>query len=159
MLFRSTFVLAASALISAAGALPAMAIDLTGTWEGKSKCEIVDRSTGEVFAQHLESTLRISQSGPEDFVAHINGRSVAHGVLVEDATNPGKARGLFTECGVSGDPSGENAIVRIQQAVTNSEGGGKLRAEAIFSDSGSFAGCAFSYKRASMVDPNLGTCP
>jgi hypothetical protein len=141
--------------------LPSLAIDLTGTWEGKYTCKGFE---GEKFSFTVVGTLEITQTGA-DLALRVAGVDEYNGVAIDDARKPETAgTAYFVHCGTSDVPGtglggfDETGFAKLK---ANASGGGSFKAttNAFFSEAPIGAGnCKFSFKRTSTDDPGVLAC-
>jgi hypothetical protein len=151
----------ASLLAPAALAPPVHAIDLTGTWAGKWRCQGFD---GDKFTStNNESTLLITQVGNVISASIDGGEFLYNGGAIDETAHPiTKGEAALVQCGTDNLPfAGEEAeIVRASAKVNPDNGSGKLKGisalESAFPD---VLICKYSYKRTDTADPAVPLCP
>lgn len=154
----------AFALILLLIAPPLHAFDATGTWEGQYSCKELD--DGEKFTFKMKpSTLLITQSGSTVF-SSLDGDSFHYdGFAIDDLKKPGeKGEILLVDC-ASDDDAGAGFAEMIRAVVKTKPN--KITASfsgvSVFQDVTpgflTFGSCKYKFKRTSLTNPNVGSCP
>ena len=85
--------------------IPAAALDLTGTWEGKMTCTALAFGAKDKFT--FAGTLMITQVGDTLAVGTAAGGDASYeGIAVADLTKPEKGEAGLAHCGTDDDLSG-----------------------------------------------------
>jgi hypothetical protein len=150
-----------SLLASTALAPRVHAVDLTGTWTGKWKCQGFDG--GKFTSTNNASTLLITQIGNVVSANMDGGEFLYNGGAIPETANPDtKGEVAFVQCGTDNLPfAGEEAeILRAKVKADPDNGSGKLKGisvlESAFPD---VLTCKYSYKRTATADPAVPACP
>jgi hypothetical protein len=145
----------AAVLISVTAAMPASAIDLTGTWEGKLRCtflldgESIDRDVAEV-------QLLISQSA-DDLNLLVFGFFRANGRVAADVSNPAKGMMSLVTCGSSS--AGTGFVTGVAQAKVGLGTSDTLKGSVTTDIADLMSSCSISMKRTSTAEPGVPDCP
>jgi hypothetical protein len=148
-------------LVLCAGASPAGAFDLTGTWQGRWTCKGFD---GEPFAiVNLDSSMVVTQVGGVVTVDIDVGSLVYNGEAIDDALKPAeKGEVVLLQCGTDDVPltTTEGEIVRATARTRIGRTKAMFRAVSIFEDHlGGVGTCRYSYKRLDTLDLGVPACP
>jgi hypothetical protein len=144
----------------ALAAQPAVALDLTGTWEGKFKCSVFDGAT-EKFTQPGE-ILRITQQG-DDLNVEWAGVADLTGLAIADVKSPDtKGAAALADCETSADlengPYSEIAVLSAK--INRAKAKGSLKGTSIWSpDADAVGDCKWKFKLVDASDPGALGCP
>jgi hypothetical protein len=145
---------------------PALAFDLTGTWQGKASCKGL--ADGETFKRSkFEVSAGVSQSG-RDVNINFAGLSFvtgASGIAVPSSKKPEKGELGFVSCGTEPEPI-FGVTGRAKVATTPSKGTGTIKFTAVVAgkDIGDLGvndavfTCTGAMKRTATADPAIGGC-
>jgi hypothetical protein len=147
---RSPVCILAVATLVALGVTPAVAADLTGTWEGTLKCttyehgDVPERETNDL-------TARITQSGTRMNLVFEGFLPLAPGLVFDIGASPDAAAFAFGTC--PGEPSG-----RLGSGKANGE---RIKGEvtAIGGMASRIVECTFKLRRTDTADPGVTDCP
>jgi hypothetical protein len=151
---RFTLLLAAALL-----AVPAGAIDLTGTWEGTFNCTEFDGEKDK-FSQKGEILL-ITQVGN---VLNIDwsGSPIA-GITIDDVKKPDeKGAAALVDCETTTDlTTGYAELANLTAKVNRPKGKGSLKGTSVYTQDGDSVGtCKWKFKLMNLADPLVpATCP
>ena len=152
---------AATLLVGATAlAQPAVAaLDLTGTWQGKSKCDAFDGAKFTVV--HDAETLLINRTTPlvatYQVVFAIDGGFQSLGIVYTDLKNPDKKAQMgFVECSTTTDPA-TDANNQVGRAFVTAGKAPKatLKWTSTFENGSVIGTCKGTYKRIDQVVPSL----
>jgi hypothetical protein len=128
----------------------AMAVDLTGTWEGKLKCK------GQ---SALHSTLVISQSGTDlNVIGTVT--DIVHefdGVAITQAESPTQGVAVMMGC-LSGVEPFSLLMINTKTGVNPQTGDGKIKGTWLSAGSSGTSTCQVTYKRVDVIDQSVGGC-
>lgn len=156
-------------LLFAAATIPAAyAFDATGTWEGRYKCS--ESFDGESSSFKEVGVMEISQVGDELRVSVDSGEFRYTGLIINDANKPDrKAQAGLVGCTTTSSVVGlhESEIIRVRltgQSNSPSNPNALLRGRSVYTgvwtDDEKYVGdCTWQYKRTSLADPGVGSCP
>jgi hypothetical protein len=149
-----------SLIIAAAfAAVPAGAIDLTGTWVGTFNCAEFDGEKHK-FSQKGEILL-ITQVG-NALNIDWGGNPIA-GIAIDDIKKPDdKGAAALVDCDTTTDPtSGYSELANLKAKVNRPKGKGSLKGTSVYTQDGSATGqCKWSFKLENTADPLVpATCP
>lgn len=142
-------------------AAPGLALDLTGTWDGKWSCTGFD---GTKFSTRGEtSILKITDLGGNAARASIDDFYFYNVGIIPDAKKPDESGGAaLVECGTDDAPlaGSEAEIMRAKVKLKLGTDKGAFTGASIFEDElGSVGTCTYSYKRRDPIDPVVPACP
>lgn len=140
--------------------IPAFALDLTGTWQGKEVCLRLNDDDNVEAKLKGEATVEITQSGSDLNVTFVGDFLVAvmNGAALAYAGNPNAGRAAMYRCGASTTISMTAAF----KAKSSPSGTGTLDGTANVVGHGTgntIATCKYSLKRISTANPNQPPCP
>jgi len=142
-------------------AVPAGAIDLTGTWEGSFSCSEVDSGVKFKFTLKGE-VLFITQVGSALNVQNLGFADIA-GVAIDDASKPNeKGAVAMIDCDTATDPTtGYGELANLRAKVNRAKGKGSLKGTSVYTSSGDTVGqCKWNFKLTDTADPGVAaTCP
>ena len=155
---RFTLLLAAAALV----AVPAGAIDLTGTWEGSFNCSEFDgvkfkftEKNEILLITHVGNALNIDWDG----------KPIA-GIAINDASKPDeKGAAALVDCRTTTDPTtGYAELASLTAKMNRLKGKGSLKGTSVYTGSGvmlDWVGtCKWKFKLIDLADPAVpATCP
>lgn len=146
--------------------------DLTGTYEGKFKCQWVNAPDGSTdSAVTNPSTVQItritSAGNTGSFAASIDGVLYSLRTIDQGSADNGRGKGVgaFVLCGSDDDAYlGNTEIEAIKFNVDANAGTGKIKKSGIFNyaggpDSGTLGTCQGKWKRVDTADPGVQPCP
>ena len=148
-------------LIAAAAfaAVPASAIDLTGTWEGSFNCSEFDGEKHK-FSQKGE-VLLITQVGDMLNIAW-DGDPLA-GIAINDANKPDqKGAAALIDCDTTTDPTtGFAELAYLLAKIDRLKGKGSLKGTSVLTGSGVYVGmCKWKFKLVNPANPVVPpACP
>jgi hypothetical protein len=134
----------------------AVAVNLTGTWEGEAKC--TGFFNGAKIKDTFSGIMGITQTGTDlnmDFLGLYNG------FIIDDAAKPDKqGQGSFIFCSTVAEPlEGLNEIGHITLAKTNGDKG-TFKATSVFTFADTTVEtCKWNFKRIDTADPGVLPCP
>lgn len=150
------------ALLPLCTSLPAVALDLTGTWTGRFVCSEFDGAKGK-FPE--DATLLISQNGNDLNILWVDVGNYS-GVAIPDQRKPdAKGEAKMVECDTDADMfDGYDELARLRAKVNRNRGSGSLKGESFYAPNAPVAGlvagsCKWSFKRTDTADPAAGACP
>ena len=148
-------------LIAAAAfaAVPAGAIDLTGTWVGTFNCSEFDGEKHK-FSQKGE-VLLITQVGT---MLNIDwGGDPIAGIAIDDLNKPNeKGAAALVDCDTTTDPTtGYSELANLTAKMNRPKGKGSLKGTSTYTQDGDVTGqCKWNFKLMSTADPLVpATCP
>ena len=145
-------------LAAAFVAVPAGAIDLTGTWEGTFNCSQFD-GVKDKFSQKGEILL-ITQVGN---VLNIDwGGSPIAGIKIDDVNKPAeKGAAAIIDCDTTTDlTTGYAELANLTAKVNRAKGKGSLKGTSVYTQDGDSTGqCKWSFKLVNLADPGATGCP
>jgi hypothetical protein len=156
---RSALVLIAVLLSGAIPASPAAAVDLTGTWTGKTVCKVY---VGTSFtAKITDQTVIITQSGTDLNMERTPSGFPYDGKVVNDTKKPTtKGQASFTLCSTTPDNHAINELGRITKiAVKVGAVKATFTAVSFQANITSVETCTWKYKRTDATDPAVPGCP
>lgn len=137
---------------------PALAVDLTGVWEGGFKCREYD-GTKYKFAQ-TDETLLITQTGNALAIEWLGAADI-QGVVVNDFKKPGtKGVASVIDCDTNTDlTSGYAEMGNLTATVDREKGKGKLKGVGVYTSDGDYIGeCKWKFTLVSLEDPAASGC-
>jgi hypothetical protein len=141
-------------------AVPAGAIDLTGTWEGTFKCTEVDSGVKQKLTDRNE-LLAITQVGNVLSVDWVGVAPLA-GFVIDDVKKPTeKGAAAIIDCETTTDlTTGYAELANLQANVKSAKGTGKIKGTSTYTRDGDTTGqCKWSFKRIDTADPVAAGCP
>lgn len=145
-------------LAAAFVAVPAGAIDLTGTWQGNFNCTEFD---GVKFKfSEKGQVLLITQVGSALNVAW--GTNPLAGIAIADAKKPDeKGAAAIVDCDTTTDlTAGYAELANLQAKVNRPKSKGSLKGTSVYTGSGGYVGqCKWSFKLINLSDPGVAGCP
>lgn len=162
---RNAAALALALLVAA----PALADDLTGTYEGKLTCTSNAAADGVKTTSKLDSVLEITQVQIEGNVIQLHARIddvlyASRGIAVKGLES-GKGVGDFVRCGSNDDASlGNTEIQHYKFGANDANGKGSIKTNGLrnltdgIQGTGELGSCKGSWKRVSVVDPAIPAC-
>jgi len=151
---RITVILVTAAL----AAVPASALDLTGTWAGSFKCLEFNGSLSKYRVD--DATFLISQAGTTLKITWV-GEIPLGGLVVADASKPDTAGfASFVHCDTDADlTTGFSELAVVQVKVNRDKGKGSLRGLGQYTSDGSTIGaCTIKLKLTDTADPGGAGC-
>jgi hypothetical protein len=143
--------------------IPAMAADLTGTWEGTVRCQGFIQGQPKASFSVKDVQFQISQSGRDLNLQVVNPLTLQSnyfdGLVVDDGVHTLKGEAALLEC-TSGVESIGGAMIRAKVS-TDLSGKGRLGGTlfAVDSDPTEELGtCKFTLKRVDTADPSVPGC-
>jgi len=150
----------------------AVTADLTGTYQGKFKCQWVNAPDGSTETVTTNpSTVEISRVTSDgntgSFNASIDGVLYSLRTIDQGSSDNGRGKGVgaFVFCGSNDDAyTGNTEIEGIRFTVDANAGTGKIKKSGIFNyagapNTGSIGTCQGKWKRVSTTDPGILPCP
>jgi hypothetical protein len=143
-------------------AIPAGAVDLTGTWIGSFSCTRFVDGIKEKFTTKNE-VLLISQSGSQLNVEWV-GFADQEGIAINDARNPDeKGAVALIDCETTtdlSDPMSYAELANLQVKVSRAKGKGTIKGLSVHSEDGDITGqCKWNFKLMDLADPDAAGCP
>lgn len=137
----------------------ALAVDLTGTWEGEAVYK--GFFNGEKFKDTYSGAALITQSGADlnlDFLGYRY-----NGGIINDAKKPDqKGEGSFVFCGTTADPLGDyNEAGHLKVQITPKKSTFKATSVFTVASSGEIvdvATCKWTFTRTNTADPGVPDC-
>lgn len=148
-----------AAVFLGASTTPALAVDLTGTWEGKAVC--TGFFNGAKFKETFPGNVLITQSGGDLNMEFLGVRY--NGGILNDAKQPDKkGEGAFVACSTVAQPLGdynETGHLKVQLTLNKST----FKATSVFmvGSLGSLvdvATCKWTFARTDTANPGVPEC-
>ena len=161
-----TRILTGVAALVGLAATQAMAVDLTGTWEGSFACQQFIQGQPKAHFSMKDIQFQISQSVRDLNLQLVNPTtglpSYFDGIVVDDGVHTTKGQAALLEC-TSGVQSIGGAMIRARVLSTDpATGKGRLAANIIAADSApveQVVTCTVNAKRIDTTDPGVPDCP
>ncbi len=145
---------AAALVVAVAG--PALAVDATGTWSGKSTCW--QRGRARVTRTERHGTMLISQRGGALFV-EIDG-TVYRGDSHDSNRDGTRARGTAARCTQGAEALAvPMEVLTLKMKVDEARGTTRINAESTVQNARDGRRCRYRYSRISREDPGIGLPP
>jgi len=160
MMFQRTYRAALLASVVLGWRPPtAIAIDLTGTWQGKEICTVLTGNGVKTITRQQRS-MAITQSAT-DLNGVVDGLEEYNGIIFDEADTTSKGQAILIACRTTADLADFEQMVGAR--VTLPAGGAKLKGRSarhsvVGTGGGSVAVCSWTYNRTNTTDPTVGDC-
>ena len=147
------------------------AVDLTGSWTGKLKCQFLEDGQATEKATLKDVIMNVTQSGTDvnaQLINPVDGMpELLDGVAITDASKANQGRASMIGCGAESNPIAAGmAHVKIKENPNSGKStmrgtlvaGDKTPGGVIFTNAVAGA-CKLTLKRTSAADPGIGPCP
>jgi hypothetical protein len=151
----ATITLLTALSLGATDAAPALAFDLTGSWQGSWSCVgtlggLKDKDFNK------ESTLVVTSLGNNTFASRLDGNLGYRGIEIPDAKNAAKGEIGIVHCGSTDDLTQAEFFESGRFKVSTKGDKGTISGITIYSfEPNHIATCKYKYKRVDTTNPNL----
>jgi hypothetical protein len=163
-LFHFTRIVIGAAAFVGLTTMQAMAIDLTGTWEGKVNCQLFIEGQPKSQYALKDFQFQITQTGTDLNLQVVNpltgNPSLFDGAVVESVDDTTKGEVGLLEC-TSGVEKVGGAMIRAKVMADPISGKSKATGTVLFVDAEpvlEVGTCKINFKRIDATDPNVPSC-
>ena len=145
------------ALVAALGTTGAEAVDMTGTWTGRERCDCFNDVAGRFTERYNDQVMQISQDGADLNVSAYD--QLYNGNAIDHPTRRSKGVASLIACNT--DPGNNASLGEAGRAQVSarSTGRGRMTIESIWNTAESqVCTCKARFVRTDARDPEIGEC-